>query len=254
MNTILSSMKPILIITFAIVFLLFPVLRFSVFGQPGSAPHLAPMQAQPPRIVIPNDSTQAAIENLRAPNVHTGYEEKLRTFGQFIGVWDMDITLFNEKNQIFYHQPGVWMFSWILDGRAIQDVIVGPPRSDPANGERRMGTTIRYFNETTQRWHITFMTPTGQIYIHLEGGQKGDAIVLEGKDTDGSALRWMFTEITPQSFHWLGYTSPDNGKTWLLEQEMFAKRRAPVKTQERSAWWRRKDLRGTGRGASIAKR
>jgi hypothetical protein len=87
------------------------------------------------------------------------------------------------------------------------------------------------------------MTPTGQIYIHLEGGQKGDAIVLEGKDTDGSALRWMFTEITLQSFHWRGYTSPDNGKTWRLEQEMFAKRRAPVK-EERSAWWRRKDLSG----------
>ena len=69
-------------------------------------------------------------------------------------------------------------------------------------------------------------------------------IVLEGKDTDGSVLRWMFTEITPGSFHWLGYTSPDNGKTWRLEQEMFAKRRAPVTTEEGSAWWRRNDLRG----------
>jgi len=126
------------------------------------------------------------------------------------------------------------MFSWILDGRAIQDVIVLPPKSDPANGERRIGTTIRYYDETAKRWHITYMSP-GQIYIHLEGGQKGDAIVVEGKDTDGSALRWMFTEITPQSFHWRGYTSLDNGKTWRLEQEMFAKRRAPVKTQEHSA-------------------
>ena len=202
------------------------------------------MQPQPPRIVLPDNPTQAAIENLRAPNVHAGYEEKLRTFGQFIGVWDMDIKLFNEANQIVYHQPGVWMFSWILDGRAIQDVIVGPPKSDPAHGERRIGTTIRYYNETTKRWHITWMTATGQIYIHLEGGQKGDAIVLEGKDTDGSALRWMFTEITPESFHWLGYTSPDNGKTWRLEQEMFAKRRAPVTTGEGSASWRRNDLRG----------
>ena len=197
------------------------------------------MQPQPPRIVLPNDSTQAAIENLRAPNAHSGYEEKLRTFGQFIGVWDMDIQLFNKANEIVYHQPGVWMFSWILDGRAIQDVIVGPPRSNPANGERRIGTTIRYYDEVTKRWHITFMTPTGQIYIHLEGGQRGDTIVLEGKDTDGSALRWMFTDITPQSFHWRGYTSPDDGKTWHLEQEMFAKRRTPVKTEEHSAWWYR---------------
>jgi hypothetical protein len=244
LKAILSTMKPTSFLTSAKAFLSFAVLPLSVFGQPSPAPTLAPMQLQPPRIVLPNDSTQAAIENLRSPNVHSGYEAKLRTFGQFIGVWDMDIKLFNEANQIFYHQPGVWMFSWILDGRAIQDVIVGPPRSDPANGERRIGTTIRYYDETTKRWHITFMTPTGQIYIHLEGGQKGDEIVLEGKDTDGSMLRWMFTEITPGSFHWLGYTSPDNGKTWRLEQEMFAKRRAPVTTGEGSAWWRRNDLRG----------
>ncbi len=237
-------MKPTSLLTSAKAFLSCASLPLSVFGQLSAAPNLAQMQRQPPHIVLPNDSTQAAIENLRAPNVHPGYEERLRTFGQFIGVWDMDIKLFNEANQIVYHQPGVWMFSWILDGRAIQDVIVGPPKSDPAHGERGIGTTIRYYDETTKRWHITFMAATGPIYIHLEGGQKGDAIVLEGKDMDGSALRWMFTEITPGSFHWRGYTSPDNGKTWRLEQEMFAKRRAPVKTEERSAWWRRNDLRG----------
>ena len=244
LKVILSTMKPTPFLTAATTFLSCATLPLSVFGQPSPAPNLAPMQSHPPRIVLPNDSTQAAIENLRAPSIHPGYEAKLRTFGQFIGVWDMDIKLFNEENQIVYHQPGVWMFSWILDGRAIQDVIVGPPKLDPAHGERRIGTTIRYYNETTKRWHITFMTATGQIYIHLEGGEQGDAIVLEGKDTDGSALRWMFTEITPGSFHWLGYTSPDNGKTWRLEQEMFAKRRAPVTTGEGSAWWRRNDLRG----------
>jgi hypothetical protein len=244
LQAILSTMKPTSFLTSAKAFLSFAVLPLSVCGQPSSAPSLAPMQLQSPRIVLPNDSTQAAIENLRAPNVHPGYEEKLRTFGQFIGIWDMDIQLFNKANQIVYHQPGVWMFSWILDGRAIQDVIVGPPTSDPAHGERRIGTTIRYYDETTKRWHITFMTATGRIYIHLEGGQKADGIVLEGKDADGSALRWMFTEIAPESFHWRGYTSPDNGKTWRLEQEMFAKRRAPAKTEERSAWWRRNDLRG----------
>jgi hypothetical protein len=237
-------MKPTPFLTSTKAFLSCAMLPLSVFGQHRPATDLPPMQPQPPGIVLPNDSTQAAIENLRAPNVHPGYEEKLRTFGQFIGVWDMDIQLFNKTNEIVYHQPGVWMFSWILDGRAIQDVIVGPPKSDPAKGERRIGTTIRYYDESTKQWHITFMTPTGQIYIHLEGGQRGDAIVLEGKDTDGSALRWMFTEITPQSFRWRGYTSPDNGKTWRLEQEMFAKRRAPGKTEERSASLRRKDPRG----------
>src|SRR5262245_50951629 len=99
-------MKPTPFLISATTFLSCACLSLSVFAQTSPAPILAPMQPQPPHIVLPDDSTQAAIENLRAPSVHPGYEAKLRTFGQFVGVWDMDIKLFNETNQLVYHQPG----------------------------------------------------------------------------------------------------------------------------------------------------
>ena len=37
--------------------------------------------------------------------------------------------------------------------------------------------------------------------------------------------RWSFTDITPDSFLWLGEVSFDDGITWFLEQEMRATRR-----------------------------
>jgi hypothetical protein len=204
------------------------------------------MLSHPPNIITPIEPNQAAIENLRAYGPHPAHADALRTFGQFIGVWDMDIKLFDKTGNTIYHQLGVWMFSWILDGRAIQDVLIGPPRPTQPSTERAMGTTIRYYNEAKKRWQITWMTPSGRTCIHLEGGQRGDGIFLEGTDVDGSPLRWMFSEITPDSFHWRGYISDDSGKSWRMEQEMFARRRATdsVTPVKHTALWRRLDLAG----------
>ena len=46
----------------------------------------------------------------------------------------------------------------------------------------------------------------------------------EGTDADGTPARWRFTEIKPDSFHWLGERSADGGTTWRLEVEFFVRR------------------------------
>jgi hypothetical protein len=50
--------------------------------------------------------------------------------------------------------------------------------------------------------------------------------VQEGTDEAGTPVRWSFTEITPDSFHWLGERSPDRGGSWRLQIEFFARRAA----------------------------
>jgi hypothetical protein len=37
-------------------------------------------------------------------------------------------------------------------------------------------------------------------------------------------IRWSLTEITPDSFHWLGECSTDGGATRQLQVEFFARR------------------------------
>jgi len=58
-------------------------------------------------------------------------------------------------------------------------------------------------------------------------GRAGDdgGIVQEGTQADGRLVRWLFTDVTGESFRWLGYYSADQGGTWQLEQEMLARRR-----------------------------
>jgi hypothetical protein len=58
-------------------------------------------------------------------------------------------------------------------------------------------------------------------------GEHGD-IVQEGARPDGRPIRWVFTELTADSFRWLGHISDDGGATWRLEQEMLARRRRPA--------------------------
>ncbi|HLN89648.1 MAG TPA: hypothetical protein VK253_06245 [Candidatus Binatia bacterium] len=45
-------------------------------------------------------------------------------------------------------------------------------------------------------------------------------IVLEGKTNEGTAEKWIFSQIMPQSFKWHSEETHDNGKTWLLTEEM----------------------------------
>ena len=58
----------------------------------------------------------------------------------------------------------------------------------------------------------------------LTARKVNDDIVLEGKNADESLNRWIFSEITPRSFHWRGFKSSDHGKTWSLLEEMFVHR------------------------------
>jgi hypothetical protein len=86
------------------------------------------------------------------------------------------------------------------------------------------GTTLRVYDPGLDAWHILWIDPVKQLYSRQIGRARGNDIVQEGKDDTGDMVRWSFTGITPDSFHWLGERSQDGGATWRLEVEFFARR------------------------------
>jgi hypothetical protein len=118
---------------------------------------------------------------------------------------------------------------WILEGRAVQDVWIMPRRSErSANPDRTMnmfGTTLRSWDPTTQAWRISWTNPVSGHREDQVGRRSGSDIVQLGTRADGTQTRWTFTEITPDSFHWLGEALQADAKTWMLEGEFRAKRR-----------------------------
>ena len=63
-----------------------------------------------------------------------------------------------------------------------------------------------------------------QFYARQIGRARGNDIVQEGKNDAGATLRWSFTDITPNSFRWLGERSTDGGATWQLQAEFRVRR------------------------------
>jgi len=116
----------------------------------------------------------------------------------------------------------------VLEGRAVQDVWIMPRRSDrTAHLDKKMnmyGTTLRVWDPTIQAWRITWRNPAGDHHAEQIGRRSGKDVVQIGVRPDGAPTRWTFTEITPDSFHWLGESLGPDGKAWKLEGEFRAKR------------------------------
>ena len=58
----------------------------------------------------------------------------------------------------------------------------------------------------------------------MVGRQVGEDIVQECRGEDGRLRQWMFTEITPQAFHWISREHTDDGTGWNVRVEFFLRR------------------------------
>ena len=116
----------------------------------------------------------------------------------------------------------------MLEGRAIQDVILTPPREErrrtgvPADD---YGTAIRFYDPRIDAWRVTALTPVFGVIVNLIARPVGDEIVLEGRAPDNKLYRWIFSDITDDTFRWSGYVSADEGRTWFMEEEIRGRRR-----------------------------
>ena len=141
----------------------------------------------------------------------------------------------NARNRGIAESRGEILADWVLEGRAIQDIWMTPPRSERRPGEPLpqlpvtgawYGTTLRVYDPKLGAWHILWSDPATQFYARQIGRPEGDQIVQLGTLPSGAMLRWRFTEIETDSFHWLGEISTDKGATWRLQVEVFARRAA----------------------------
>ena len=165
----------------------------------------------------------AMIRVLGSANPNPSLGEEAQTFDRLIGSWDADFS-FPQADGTVRHKKGELHFGWVMDGHAIQDLWIGYPTGEQK--ERTIGTTFRFFDTKLKQWRIVFINPQFNYVVTTQGGREGDRIVLRGSDSDGLPIRWTFSEITPQSFHWTGEKSHDGGKTWVLEEDHHMKRRA----------------------------
>lgn len=178
-----------------------------------------------------SSSTQSAVplaEVLHSSGPSPELGDASGLYAWLIGSWDVRVIDYDESGSK-KESRGEWHFGWVLEGRAVQDVFIVPARSLrspslPKEGNR-YGTSVRVYDPSLDAWRITWINPVRSIENRLIGKKVGNEIVQEGKDTDGSLMRWCFRDITPNSFRWTGEQSTDQGATWRLGAEFFAVRK-----------------------------
>lgn len=73
-------------------------------------------------------------------------------------------------------------------------------------------------------WRIFWIDPATNTYRQQIGKGVGKDIIQEGVTETGMLSRWIFTDITQNTFHWKAEGSFDNGETWRMLVEIFAER------------------------------
>lgn len=168
---------------------------------------------------------------LCAPGPAADLAEKLKLYGQFVGSWDAEALAFLPDRSTRKHYWQIH-FSWVLEGRAIQDVWITPPRQGPRVHDsqpwgpftNQYGTTLRVYDPKLDAWRVAWIDPAAGYRADLVGRADGNGIFQEGTGSDGAQLRWIFSDIDSRSFRWRSEVSRDRGVSWYKAIELLAQR------------------------------
>lgn len=156
------------------------------------------------------------------------HRDALMLYGQFVGDWATETQEWRPDGSVISSQWDI-RFQWVLEGRAIQDLWITPPRrkgsvalAAPGN---RYSTTFRVYDPKIDAWHIIWINPPSGTIVRQLARKVGDAIIQMGSiDETGALSRWVYRDIAPSKFRWCNERSKDNGASWNIVQEMHATR------------------------------
>jgi len=163
------------------------------------------------------------IEGLPADGPHPEYVKELSLFGQFVGDWSIVEWRNLDPDGSWSTAEGELHARWILGGRAVQEVY---SIIDTASGRTLpLWTTLRFYDPGIDAWHCIWISPMNHAVLQFVAREVGREIVLDGENTRGIPIRWVFSEITHESFRWRAEQQQTSGSDWLMTEEMRLKRK-----------------------------
>jgi hypothetical protein len=166
---------------------------------------------------------------LLADRPAAAHAAQLEQFGRLAGLWSMHITYDPPDGSPGSRATGTWEFGYALDGRAVIDVWQVPGRDTlagaPRAADQECGLCVRIWDPCLQLWRFTFHGTAHGHLIHMYAREIDDEIVME-QAQGGDLIRWIFSDIQPESFRWRSQRSTDGGASWRLEQQVRADRAA----------------------------
>jgi hypothetical protein len=110
--------------------------------------------------------------------------------------------------------------SWAIEGKEYNHD--GTYRGD--TNPKVHGTTVRFYDPKADAWQVTCIDPVHGVVKPLIGHKVGAQIVMKGRAANGDRIRWIFSDIKPDSFHWRGERL--SGKGSCTYEEVSARRKS----------------------------
>jgi hypothetical protein len=140
------------------------------------------------------------------------FAEPFGVFAPLIGSWDLEVRYYGDDGGLVRETQGEWHFGWALDGRAVADVWITPSRDRRrVEGDGEWGLTIRIWDPELGAFRSTWMGPKHAVVMTFIGHPGDDSLVLEAREPTADKTRWIFTGITPDSFHWRNEDEAEDG-------------------------------------------
>ena len=176
----------------------------------------------------PTDTSLAFADALINAGPHPNLTSEQQIFAPFIGSWDLDVRWFGPDGKLIRAERGEWHFSWVLQGRAIQDVWIVPPRGEIASAPTitgyEYGTSIRFYDEDIGAWRSMWIGPVQRSLRRFIARKVNDEVILDTLEDETPRMRWCFSAIGSGSFAWRNEVCED-GK-WRIQQSFDARRAA----------------------------
>lgn len=134
-------------------------------------------------------------------------------FGPLIGDWEFDYYDHLEAEEP-RHVKGEWIFRRVLEGAGIEDLFICPSRATRAEHPQpdgEYGAALRIFNPKECCYDMAYAC--GKYVKRLTFRRENGSLV--GTVLGAPAERWVFSEITENSFHWQNITVLENGRQWV---------------------------------------
>ncbi|MDJ1482769.1 hypothetical protein QNI16_19875 [Cytophagaceae bacterium YF14B1] len=150
--------------------------------------------------------------------------EAMQLYGQLTGKWQIDIRYIPVEGAERF-ASGEWEFGYALEGRAVIDIWQVPARevSEQTGKSVECGLCVRVYDPVLALWKFTFHGPLYRTTLNMLAYQIGNEIVQE-MFVERDIVRWIFHNITPETFSWKAIRSKDGGKSWRVEQIVQASR------------------------------
>jgi len=131
---------------------------------------------------------------------------------QLAGKWDVRYE-FVDKAGRQRVDNGQVTYTWILDGKALQEVWTSDSENKGKEA-RPFGTSINFFDPKQQHWTAVWVYPAQGETWTMSGGDVDGQFVMTGHDMTGALQRWTTRIASPDTVIGRFDISHDEGKTW----------------------------------------